>query len=40
MITGEDLSEFEKGMKVATGGVSLFTLGQRGVIINGERVAF
>ena len=40
MITGEDLSEFEKGMKLASGGVSLFTLGQGGVIINGGRVAF
>ena len=40
MITGEDLSEFEKGMKLASGVVSLFTLGQGGVIINGGRVAF
>lgn len=40
MITGEDLSEFEKGMKLVSGVVSLFTLGQGGVIINGGRVAF
>ena len=38
MITGEDLSDFEREMKIVSGVVSLFTLGQGGVVISSGRV--
>ena len=38
LITGEDLSDFEREMKIVSGVVSLFTLGQGGVVISSGRV--
>lgn len=34
MITGEDLSDFERGMKAVNGLASLFTLGQGSIVMN------
>ena len=39
MITGEDLSDFERGMKAVCGVVSLFTLGQGSFVMNGGKLA-
>lgn len=39
MITGEDLSDFERGMKAVSGLVSLFTLGQGSIVMNGGKLA-
>lgn len=35
MITGEDLSDFERGMKGVSAVISLFTLGQGSIMMNG-----
>lgn len=34
LITKEDLSDFERGMKAVNGLVSLFTLGQGSIVMN------
>ena len=39
MITGEDLSDFERGMKGVSAVVSLFTLGQGSIVMNGGKLA-
>ena len=39
MITGEDLTDFERGMKAVSGVVSLFTLGQGSIMMSGGKIA-
>lgn len=39
MITGEDLSDFERGMKGVSAVVSLFTLGQGSIVMNRGKLA-
>ena len=39
MITGEDLLDFERGMKGVSAMVSLFMLGQGSIVMNGGKLA-